>query len=184
MSQIPAQLEGYRTIQDTSLPVAIKLLVGACLQLLPHMYDSCFNTGILSAYWKTAHLVLINKGKKIETLCHLIGPIYAGYGEERDKRNCINPCAGGHCMASAVWFQEGSLHSGCHVNLGEVVQAIRRVKERNHYSREIVLLVTLNIKNAFNLALNGGICWKHWRFLRYQNISYIDKGTSCRNAYC
>lgn len=136
------------------IPVeALKQVAQSCPQLLLNMYNSCLREGVFPKRWKMQRLVLLSKNKgqpdspsAYRPLCMLdtAGKLLEKLLQPRllaaiERRGDLSPKQYG--------FRKGRSTLGA---IGEVVRAAKSVDQRNHYSREIVLLATLDVRNAFN----------------------------------
>lgn len=122
-------------------------------QILLQMYNSCLSEGVFSARWKIARLVLINKGKgdpelpsSYRPLCMLdtAGKVLEKLIKARLARAIKDA---GDLSPRQYGFRSGLSTIDA---VKEVIEAVRRAENFNHFSRRIVLLVTLDVKNAFN----------------------------------
>jgi hypothetical protein len=126
--------------------------------LLLRMYNSCLAAGVFSSRWKCAKLVLINKGKGDPELPSSYRPLCmldtAGKVLEKLIRARLTAAikAAGDLSPKQYGFRVGLSTVDA---IQEVVGAVRRAEQYNHLSKRIVLLVTLDVKNAFNSASWG-----------------------------
>lgn len=133
----------------------LKLVAEQDLQLLLSMYNACLAAGVFCTSWKTARLVLIGKGKGDPALPSFYRPLCmldtAGKVLERLLRPRLLAAiaAAGNLSPRQYGFRVGRSTVDA---IQEVAEATRRAENHNHHSRRIVLLVTLDVKNAFNSA--------------------------------
>lgn len=131
----------------------------AVFQYNPHllldMYNACLTTGVFYSKWKIARLVLISKGKgdaeapsSYRPLCMLdtAGKVLEGLIKTRLKTAIKSA---GDLSPKQYGFRTGKSTVDA---ILEVSAAVRRAEDHNHCSRRVVLLVTLDVKNAFNSA--------------------------------
>lgn len=133
----------------------LKLVFQLCPHVLLTVFNACLKVGVFPTRWKVARLVLISKGKgdpdnpsAYRPLCMLDT---AGKLLERLIRSRLNAAvkdAGG--LAPKQYGFRAGLSTADAVL--EVVEAVKRAEGHNHFSRRVVLLVTLDVKNAFNSA--------------------------------
>ena len=121
--------------------------------LLLNMYNSCLRAGVFYSRWKEARLVLISKGKgpadapsSYRPLCMLDT---AGKLLEKLVRPRLQAAirAAGDLSERQYGFRTGRSTIDA---IQEVVKAARSTERGNHFSRPVCLLVTLDVKNAFN----------------------------------
>lgn len=134
---------------------AIRLAAKTSPDLLLNMYNSCLRARVFPSQWKKARLVLIPKGKgdpnspsSFRPLCMLdtAGKMMESLLKIRltsaiESEGGLSPRQHG--------FRKGHSTIGA---IGEVVEAVHKAEEACHQARPIVLLVTLDVKNAFNSA--------------------------------
>lgn len=122
-------------------------------RLMLNMYNSCIETGIFSQRWKRQRLVLIDKGKggprkpnSFRPLCMLDT---AGKLLEKMLKPRLHQALeeGGGLADRQFGFRPGRSTVDA---VREVVQTTAQTKTGNHRSRNVYLVVTLDIKNAFN----------------------------------
>lgn len=133
----------------------VKAVATSCPQLLLNMYNICLNMGLFSARWKIARLVLVSKGKgdllspsSYRPLCMLdtTGKLLEKMLKKR-LNTSIQEVGG---LAS----RQFGFRKGCSTidAVRVIIQEVERAERGNHHSRKIILLVTLDVKNAFNSA--------------------------------
>ncbi|GJQ83619.1 hypothetical protein Trydic_g19943, partial [Trypoxylus dichotomus] len=133
----------------------LKLVYQHSPHLLLDMYNECLAAGVFATRWKVARLVLITKKQgdpddpsTYRPLCMLDT---AGKVLERlirTRLQAVMEDAGG-LSPRQYGFRRGRSTADA---LREVCDAVTRAENHNHYSRRIVLLVTLDVRNAFNSA--------------------------------
>lgn len=134
---------------------ALKETARTCPQLLLNMYNACLKAGVFSARWKKARLVLISKGKLGGNLPSSYRPLCildtAGKGLEKLLQPRILKAVqtAGDLSPQQHGFRRG--HSTLDA-VRVVIDTAERAQVGNHYSRKVTLLVTLDVKNAFNSA--------------------------------
>ena len=123
--------------------------------MLLSMYNACLIEGVFNFRWKVAKLVLICKGKgddnapsSYRPLCMLgtAGKLFKKLIKSR--LHAAVERAGGLSQRQ-YGFRPGKSTVNA---IQEVVEAVRVAENRNHYSRRMVFLVTLDVRNAFNSA--------------------------------
>lgn len=133
----------------------LRVVVQRDPELLVNMYNTCLKAGTFCSRWKRARLVLISKGKgdpgqpsAYRPLCMLDT---AGKGLEKLIRSRLQTAiaAAGDLSPRQYGFRSGRSTVDA---IQEVVEAVQRAEDHNHHSRRVVLLVTLDVKNAFNSA--------------------------------
>lgn len=133
----------------------LKVVARDCPELLLRMFNASLRAGVFSSRWKTARLVLVSKGKgpadaptSYRPLCmldttgkvleKLLQPrILASIRDAGDFSEMQYGFRGGRSTVDAIQ---------------QVADAVRRAEQGNHHSRQLVLLVTLDVRNAFNSA--------------------------------
>lgn len=133
----------------------LRLVLRLNPDLLLRMYNACLSAGIFPKCWKTARLVLISKGKgdpeqpsSYRPLCMLdtAGKVL----EKLLKPRLLSAIqAAGDLSPKQFGFRSRRSTADA---ISEVAAAVRRAEDCNHFSRRIVLLVTLDVRNAFNSA--------------------------------
>jgi len=140
----------------------LKLVVEVNPDFLLATYNACLAEGIFCTIWKVARLVLIPKGKgdpgapsSFRPLCMLDT---AGKVLEKMLRTRLAQAivSAGDLSPQQHGFRSG--HSTIDA-IQEVVEAVRRAKDYSHWTRRVVLLVTLDVRNAFNSARWVDMLW-------------------------
>lgn len=123
--------------------------------LLLDMYNACLTSGVFYTKWKVARLVLIEKGKadtglpsSYRPLCMLDTAGKLLEGLMRGRLKAAIQAAGDLCPRQ-YGFRKGRSTVDA---ILEVSEMVRRAEDYNHSSRRVVLLVTLDVRNAFNSA--------------------------------
>lgn len=169
---------------------AIKSAAAACPQMMLHMYNTCLREGVFSKRWKEARLVLIDKGKGERLTASAYRPLcildVAGKLMEKLMKTRLHGAiqSNGGLSNMQYGFRPGRSTLDAILN---VTRTVKTAESRSHYSRKIVLLVTLDVKNAFNSANWRGII----RALQNFNIpgyllrmfdDYLDDRCLCYNT--
>ena len=124
-------------------------------QLLLDAYNSCLKTGTFPKRWKIQHWVLLSKGKSdpsspsaYRPLCMLdtAGKLLEMLLKIRLK---VAIHEAGDLSDSQYGFRNGRSTVDA---VQEVVATAYAVRRENYYSRNMVLLVMLDVRNAFNSA--------------------------------
>lgn len=122
-------------------------------EILLNMYNCCLAEGVFPEPWKEQKLVLISKGKgdpvepsSYRPLCMLdtTGKLFERLIKPR-LEEAIRMKGG--LSERQHGFRPGKSTMGALKNVVDVVLASQ---ERNHHSRPVILLATLDVKNAFN----------------------------------
>lgn len=134
---------------------ALKIVATACPEVLLHMYNACLKEGRFFDAWKEQKLVLVRKKngdcsspKSHRPLCMLD---VAGKLMEKLLRGRLSQSiqhAGG-LADTQHGFRQGRSTIGAAT---EIVRTFNEAQLTNQYSRKIVVLVTLDVRNAFNSA--------------------------------
>ena len=133
----------------------LKLVTEINPSLLLDMFNACLADGVFHSSWKMARLVLIPKAKaatgtpsSFRPLCMLdtTGKVLEKLIRARLTEAIVSA---GDLSPQQHGFRSG--HSTIDA-IQEVVHAVRRAEDHTHWSRRVVLLVTLDVKNAFNSA--------------------------------
>lgn len=140
----------------------LKLVAEINPRLLLDMFNACLAEGVFYSSWKVARLVLIPKAKSnpgtpssFRPLCMLdtTGKVLEKLLRARLTGAIVS--AGG-LSPHQHGFRSG--HSTIDA-IQEVVEAVRRAEDHNRWSRRVVLLVTLDVRNAFNSARWSDMLW-------------------------
>lgn len=131
----------------------LKIVANQRPQALLEIFNACLSEGIFPEVWKKQKLVLIDKGKdnkhdpsSYRPLCMLDT---TGKLLERLLKPRLNAAvqAAGGLSERQHGFRKGKSTIGA---IQDVVVTFKEAQRGNHFSRQIVLLVTLDVKNAFN----------------------------------
>jgi hypothetical protein len=124
--------------------------------ILLNLYNTCLVEGVFSKDWKTARLILIDKGKGGDpdspssyrplSLLNTLGKLYEMLLRARIQQAVQD--AGG-LNDRQYGFRKGRSTIGA---IRRVVDSFDRAQTRPHKDRPIVLLATLDVRNAFNSA--------------------------------
>ncbi|GJQ78474.1 hypothetical protein Trydic_g11591 [Trypoxylus dichotomus] len=121
--------------------------------LLLHIYNKCLEEGLLPRNWKVQRLVLINKDKsnltassayKILCMLDTAGKLFEKLLKARLSARVED--AGGLPSRQDEFRRNHSTISA----IREVLETYERAQRVNPYSRGIVMLLTLDVRNAFN----------------------------------
>lgn len=156
LTQAAKTLKNKKAAGPDGIPVeALKVIVKARPQLLLSLYNKCLSEGVFPEIWKVQRLVLISKGKgtpgtpaAYRPLCMLdtAGKLLEKMLKYRLVMEIENS---GGLSEQQHGFRTGRSTIGA---IQQVVKVVEETQQGNHYSRKIVLLVTLDIRNAFNSA--------------------------------
>lgn len=131
----------------------LKAVTKSHSHLLLNVYNSCLEEGMFPDIWKVARLVLLNKGKELtegptsyRPLCMLD---VAGKILEKLIKSRLTEAIkkSGDLHERQFGFRKGKSTIGA---ILEIVNAAKSTEKGNHYSRPMCLLITLDVKNAFN----------------------------------
>lgn len=123
--------------------------------ILLGMYNQCLKTGTFSTRWKTARLVLLSKGKGDPNMPSSYRPLSlldtAGKVYELLLRPRLTDAvrAAGDLSESQHDFRKGRSTIGA---VRKVIETFRKTDEACHAARPLTILVTLDVRNAFNSA--------------------------------
>ncbi|MBJ4418722.1 hypothetical protein JGE20_25235, partial [Salmonella enterica subsp. enterica serovar Typhimurium] len=122
--------------------------------ILLNLYNTCLLEGVFSKDWKTARLLLIDKGKGGEpdspssyrplSLLNTLGKLFEILLRTRIQQAVQD--AGG-LSDRQFGFRKGRSTIGA---IQKVINSVNRAQTRPHKDRPIVLLATLDVRNAFN----------------------------------
>lgn len=138
------------------IPVEIlKIVARNRPEVLLDMYNASLTEGIFPRQWKVANLVLTSKGKGDPStaaahrpLCMLdtAGKLY----EKLLKQRMLDAVAeAGGLSPRQYGFTTGKSTVDA---INEVVTSAKAVRTGNHSSRDLCMIVTLDVRNAFNSA--------------------------------
>lgn len=163
LSRAVGSLKNKKAPGPDGIPAEVlKLVVEINPKLLLKAYNACLSEGVFFSSWKVARLVLIPKAKgdpgapsSFRPLCMLDT---AGKVLEKMLRSRLTEAivSAGDLSPQQHGFRPG--HSTIDA-IQEVVEAVRRAEDHSHWSRRVVLLVTLDVKNAFNSARWIDMLW-------------------------
>lgn len=134
---------------------ALKKIYAVNSDILLRMYNACLSDGVFPVQWKRARLVLISKGKGDPDLPSSYRPLCmldtAGKLFEKLIRSRLDSAveAAGGLSPRQYGFRRGRSTIDA---IEEVKRAVETAENYNHQSRRVVLLVTLDVRNAFNSA--------------------------------
>ncbi|KAL7723971.1 hypothetical protein ACLKA6_017962 [Drosophila palustris] len=147
-------LKNGKTPGPDSIPAEVlKAIVESRPRKLLEMYNACIRTGTFPEPWKVQRLVLISKGKGDPETASAYRPLCMLDTAGKLLEKLIKPRlaaavenAGG-LSSRQFGFRPGRSTIGA---IQEVTKAALASHQGNHHSRPIVLLATLDVKNAFN----------------------------------
>lgn len=122
-------------------------------EVLLKMYNKCLEEGRFPKAWKVQQLVLISKGKTDNMAPDSFRPLClldtSGKLLERMLKPRLHAAieAKGGLSERQYGFRPGRSTIGA---LRDVLSAVEATQNTTHYSRPIVLLATMDVKNAFN----------------------------------
>jgi hypothetical protein len=134
---------------------ALKVITRSNPEVLLNMYNHCLKEGVFPKVWKKQRLVLISKKKgdpnsptSYRPLCMLdtAGKLFEHLIKPRLTAAIQSA---GDLSEKQYGFRKGRSTIGA---VKDVVRAFQVAQQGNHYSRKIVLLATLDVRNAFNSA--------------------------------
>lgn len=149
-------LQNKRAPGPDGIPAEVlKVTAQTSSHLMLNMFNSCLKEGVFPKNWKKQRLVLISKGKgdpdspsAYRPLCLLdtAGKLF----EKLLKPRLIAAVqTSGDLSDRQYGFRRGRSTIGA---IKEVVNAAQIAQQGNQYSKKIVLLATLDVRNAFNSA--------------------------------
>jgi len=132
----------------------LKLIAGHHPKLLLELFNKCLEVGVFPSRWKAARLILLDKGKggnpqsasSYRPLCMLDG---MGKLLEKLIKSRLQTAIqeAGDYSQNQHGFRRG--HSTLNA-VKQVISAVYEARSHSYATRPVVLLVTLDIKNAFN----------------------------------
>lgn len=137
----------------------LKVIAKSNPEILLNVLNTCLREMNFPKQWKTQRLVLISKGKgdpnspsAYRPLCMLntLGKLYEKMLQPRLHEAVEN---GGGLSKMQHGFRKGFSTIGA---IQEVVKTANETQRGNRFSRNLLILVTLDVKNAFNSA-----SWRH-----------------------
>ena len=159
-------IQAVKTLQNRKAPVpdgipseVLKVVAQTNPGVLLNMYNSCLKEGCFPKRWKRQRLVLIYKGKGDQNLPSSYRPLCmldtAGKLLEKLLKPRLQAAikAAGDLSDRQYGFRKGRSTVEA---ISDVVTAVHAAQRGNNFSRKIVLLVTLDVKNAFN-----SVRWKN-----------------------
>lgn len=131
----------------------IKVTANERPQVLLHIYNACLTEGIFPELWKRQRLVLISKGKGNPESPSAYRPLCMLDTAGKLLERLIKPrlIAAINNTGGLSKRQHGFIPGRCTIGaIEEVVTSVEAAQRGNHYSRRVVLLATLDVRNAFN----------------------------------
>lgn len=122
-------------------------------QILLNMYNSCLEQGAFPSIWKKQQLTLISKGKGDPKTAEAYRPLCMLNTGGKLLEKMLKPriCAAiedaGGLSERQHGFRPGRSTLGA---IQDVIDSVQAAQRGNHYSRRLVLLATLDVRNAFN----------------------------------
>ena len=149
-----SRLKSGKAPGPDGVPVeALKVIADRRPELLLTMYNTCLHDGFFPETWKIQRLVLISKGKGNPESASAYRPLCmldtAGKLFERLLKVRITAAveASGGLSSRQHGFRPGKSTIGA---IQDVISSVELAQSGSYYSRRIVLLATLDIRNAFN----------------------------------
>ena len=133
----------------------LRVVARSCSQVLLNMYNRCLKDGVFPKRWKIQRLVLVGKGKGDPNSPSAYRPLCmldtAGKLLERLLRPRLVAAIrdAGDLSARQYGFRTARSTIGA---IQEILNAVQVAQRGNHFSRRMVLLATLDVRNAFNSA--------------------------------
>ncbi|KAM8707458.1 hypothetical protein ACLKA7_011527 [Drosophila subpalustris] len=156
----------------------LKAIAAERPQVLLDMYNACLVEGKFPAVWKQQKLTLISKGKGNPERAEAYRPLCMLDTSGKLLERLIKPrLAAAVESAGGLSPRQHGFRPG-HSTLGaihDVIDTVSTAQRGNHYSRKIVLLATLDVRNAFN-SVNWSDIVNTLEF-RYQTPRYLMKMT-------
>jgi len=156
----------------------LKVIASERPHVLLDMYNACLVKGNFPAVWKQQKLTLISKGKGNPESAEAYRPLCMLDTPGKLLERLIKPrLAAAVESAGGLSPRQHGFRTG-HSTLGaihDVIDTVANAQRGNHFSRKIVLLATLDVRNAFNSV--------KWRDIlntletRYQTPRYLMKMT-------
>lgn len=133
----------------------IRMITKERPEVLLRLYNLCLKGGVFSRQWKVARLVLLDKGRGDPESPSSYRPLCLLNMMGKVMELMIRPrliaaiTAAGGLSSSQHGFRKGRSTIGA---VGEVQAAFLRLQEYGYRKRPFVLVVLLDVKNAFNSA--------------------------------
>ena len=155
LSLAVAQLAAGKTPDPDGIPAEILGIVAKRRpEILLNLYNTCLVAGVFSKDWKTARLILIDKGKGGDldspssyrplSLLNTLGKLFEMLLRPRIQQAVRD--AGGLNDRQYGFRQRRSTIGA----IRKVVDSFDRAQTKPHKDRPIVLMATLDVRNAFN----------------------------------
>lgn len=133
----------------------LKIIVKERPRIMLEMYNECLMEGIFPDVWKIQRLVLIGKGKGDPESASSYRPLCMLDTAGKLLEKLIKPrlmqavTESGGLSDRQYGFRRGRSTVDA---IAEVLKSVELAQSGNHHSRQIVLLATLDVRNAFNSA--------------------------------
>lgn len=133
----------------------LKIIVNERPQIMLEMYNECLREGIFPQVWKIQQLVLIGKGKGDPESASSYRPLCMLDTAGKLLEKLIKPrliqavTESGGLSDRQYGFRRGKSTVDAVV---DVLKSVENAQRGNQYSKRIVLMATLDVKNAFNSA--------------------------------
>lgn len=138
----------------------LKIIANERPHVILEMYNECLREGIFPEVWKIQQLVLIGKGKGDPESASSYRPLCMLDTAGKLLEKLIRPrllqaiTEAGGLSERQHGFRRGRSTVDA---IADVLKSVEIAQNGNHHSRRIVLLATLDVKNAFNSARWGDI---------------------------
>lgn len=155
MTAVAALKSGKAPGPDGIYAEVIKIVAHTTPRLLLEMMNACLQEGVFSARWKQARLVLISKGKGDPNSPSSFRPLSLLDTCGKTLELLLRPRLleairmAGDFSDRQYGFRPQRSTIGA---IREVVETVRETQTASHQARPIVVLATLDVKNAFNSA--------------------------------
>lgn len=147
-------LKGNKAPGPDGIPTEVfKIIAAERPRMLLDMYNACLQEGVFPEVWKTQKLVLLSKGKGNSTqpsayrpLCMLnvAGKLFEKMLKPRLAAAIENS---GGLSKRQYGFRPGKSTLGA---IEDVIASVKQTRCETNFLRRVVLLATLDIRNAFN----------------------------------
>lgn len=156
LQQAAKSLKNKKAPGPDGIPAEIlKKLAQTSPHFLLKMYNRCLEEGVFPETWKVQRLVLISKGKGTPGTASAYRPLCMLDTAGKLLEKLLKPRLAeaihnsGGLSERQYGFRPGRSTIGA---IKDVVETFEATQQGNHFSRKVVLLATLDVKNAFNSA--------------------------------
>lgn len=156
LKEAAASLKNNKAPGPDGIPVEVlKCLASNRPQAMLLMYNTCLTEGVFPECWKIQRLVLIDKAKNNVSATRSFRPLCMLDTSGKLFEKMIKPrlsaaiAEAGDLSERQHGFRKGRSTIGA---IREVMEAATATQQGNHYSRPVVVLMTLDVENAFNTA--------------------------------